>query len=312
MALVLLNLRAGGGHAAKLEGPLREALKRHHPGVPLHVTRGALEATRLLASAARGSRVVLVGGDGCLHQLLPAVLAGAHELALVPAGHNNHSAGALHLHHLPWPRALARALTAEACAVDIGWVRTEHEERPFFSSLAGGFDAAVAERLNATVGTPFAGIRGWPRFALAVIAELPALRRQALHIEIDGTAWFEGDALFTSILNAPTQGAALQALTPPRIDDGQLNLLVAGSLSRSATLLMLMRRLLGKPLSQRDVRCASASKLQIDSATPLPLAADGETMKSASHITVRVGRQVLQVVAGATFNPRTIARTYKP
>ena len=307
MALVLLNLHAGGGRAARLQGPLREALKRHHPGVPLHATHSVLEAVRLLAAAPRACRVVLVGGDGCLHQLLPTILAGAHELALVPAGNTNHGARALHLHHLPWPRALLRALTAEARTVDIGWVRTEHEERPFFSNLVTGFDATVAERLGASEGTPLAGIRGWPRVALAVIAELPALRTQTLHIEIDGTAWFEGDARLASIFNSPTP-----ALPHAHIDDGQLDLLVAASMTRSAALRMLLHRMLGKPLGQRDVRCASASKLVIDCATPLPLAADGETMKSASHLTVRVGRQVLQVVAGATFNPTGDARAYKP
>ena len=307
MTIVLLNLYAGGGGAARLEGSLREVLKRHHPGVVMHSTRSATEATRVVAAARRGSRVVLVGGDDGVHPLLPAILAGAHEMALVPVGGGDDSARALHLHRLPWPRALARALTAQATSVDIGWVRTEHEERPFFSSLAAGFDAVVARSSSGP-----AWLRGVPRYILATLAALPAWRLHALRIEIDGAAWFEGDALFASTLNTPSYGGGLPAVPQARVDDGQLHLLLAGSLTRSGTLLMLPRLLLGRHLGHREVRCTAFNKLQIDSATPLPLAADGQAMRDARQLTVRVGQQVLQVVAGAEFNPKSIARAYKP
>ena len=46
---------------------------------------------------------------------------------------------------------------------------------------------------------------------------------------------------------------------------------------------------------------ASFTKLQIDAEEPLPLAADGEPLAPARHVTVRVGAGLLPVVPGVGF-----------
>ena len=293
-ALVVLNRRAGSGRAAGLEAALREALKRHHPGVALHAPRSTQEAARLVAAAPRGSRVVVVGGDGSLHQLLPSILAAGHELAVIAAGSGDDSARALGLKGLSGGRALTRALTAPSVAVDIGWVRTEHEERPFFSSLAAGFDAAVAQR---AVSGP-AWLQGTPRYLLATLRELAALRLYSVQIALDGAPWHDGEVLFASTLNTPSYGGGMPAVPHASVHDGRLDLLLAGRFSRTAALLMLPRLLVGKHLGHRELRCAGFSKLHIDSDSPLPVAADGETLAAARRISVRVGQQVLHVVTG--------------
>ncbi len=301
MALVVLNLRAAGGRTARLEAPLREALKRHHPGVALHATLSISEARRAVAAAPRGERIVVVGGDGTLHQLLPALLEGAHTLALIPAGSGDDSARALGLRGLPWARAMSRALTGEALAVDIGWASTEHEERPFFSSLAAGFDAAVAQRASAAPGW----LRGLPRYLLATLREVAALRSFDLRVALDDEPLHEGAALFASAFNTASYGAGMPAMPEARIDDGRLHLLLAGRFGRVATLAMLPRLLLGRHLGHARVKHAAFEKLRIESTTSLPLAADGETMAGAQRITVRVGQGVLRVVPGANFVPFT-------
>jgi diacylglycerol kinase family enzyme len=161
MPLVILNTNARGGRAGEFEPELRDWLKRHYPGVPLHATRTVGEARAAVAEAPRGSRIALMGGDGTLHHLLGALLDGAHEVAIVALGSGEDGARAMGAHNRPWNRMLARGLRLHSAPslVDIGWVRTEHEERPFFSSLAAGFDAAVAER---ALGLP-AWLRGTPR-----------------------------------------------------------------------------------------------------------------------------------------------------
>lgn len=297
MALVLLNARAGGGRALRLAGEIGDWLHRHHPQVPLHATQGVAEARRVLASAARGSRVVIVGGDGSVHQMLPALLEGGHEMALVSAGSGDDSARALGVRGLAWPRALSRALLAESVPVDIGWITTEHESRPFFSSLAAGFDAAVALRALA-LPSPLRGLRGRPRYLAATFAEIAQLKLHELRIEVDGALLHEGPALLASSLNTPTYGGGMRAMPAARIDDTLLHLVLALPLSRWGVLRLLPRLLRGTHLSHRAVRQAPFTKLQIDAAGPLPLAADGEAMAEARHVVVRAGQGVLRVVPG--------------
>lgn len=299
MALVLLNVNAGGGRAARLRDAMADWLHRHHPQVTLQATSGIAEARQIVSRAPRGSRVVVVGGDGSLHHLLHALLDGAHEVALVSGGSGDDSARALGVRGLPWPKALSRALLGECRAVDIGWVGTEHESRPFFSSLAAGFDAAVGER---ALALPSA-LRGLPRYLLATFAELAHLRSWNLRVEADGALVHEGPTLLASALNTPTYGGGMQAMPGARIDDGQLNLLLANALGRAAVLALLPRLLRGRHLGHRSVRHGPFARLRIDATEPLPLAADGEPMAVARRIVVRVGQGVLRIVPGPTFVP---------
>lgn len=299
MALVLLNAAAGGGRADALAAPMRDWLHRHHPPVRLVRTVSVGEARRVLADAERGSRVVLVGGDGTLHQLLPALLDHGLETALVPAGSGDDSARALGLRGLPWPRALSRALLAETRAVDIGWVTTSGaaeggvpESRPFFSSLCVGFDAAVAQRARASRW------RGLPRYLLATLAEVAALRLHHVHVEVDDQLVQEGEVLFASTLNTPSYGGGMPAVPVARLDDGALDLLLAGRFGRAGTLAMLPRLLLGAHLGHRRVLHRRVTKLRIRAEQPLPLAADGEPLADARELTVRVGAGLLRVVPG--------------
>lgn len=297
MAVVVLNLAAGAGRAARLEAPLREALRLHHPGTVLHATLSPTEAARAVAAAPRGERIVVVGGDGTLHALLPALLDGGHTLALVPAGSGDDAARALALRGLPWARAMSRALTGRAVPVDIGWVDTEHDHRPFLSSLAAGFDAAVAARAAAAPSWQ----RGLSRYLIATLREVAALRLAVLRISLDGAPLHDGPTLFASVLNTPSYGAGMPAAPSARIDDGRLDLLRAGTFGRLGALAMLPQLLRGRHLGHAQVRTASFTKLQIDADEPLPLAADGEPLAPARHVTVRVGAGLLPVVPGVGF-----------
>ena len=250
------------------------------------------QARAHVAAAPRGQRVVVVGGDGTLHQLLPALLAGGHETALVSAGSGDDSARAFGLNGLPWREALAFALTAPALPTDIGEVQTEHETRPFISSLAVGFDAAVAQR---ALRGP-AWLRGMPRYLLATLQEVAALRLFDMNVSVDGQPLHLGPALFASALNTPSYGGGMPAVPHARIDDGRLDLLLAGRFTRMGTLLMLPRLLLGWHLGHARVRCESFAALRINSASPLPLAADGEAMRGAGQVEVSALAAALRVV----------------
>jgi diacylglycerol kinase (ATP) len=303
MSLVVLNARAGGGRAQALAAAMGDWLHRHHPQVRLHRTVSIQEARSVVAGSPRGSRVVIVGGDGSVHQLLPALLEGGHEMALVPAGSGDDSARALALRGLPWPRALSRALLAESLPVDIGWVQTEHGSRPFFSSLGAGFDAAVAHR---ALRGP-AALKGLPRYLLATLREVSALQLHSVRVEADEQLVHEGPALFASTLNTATYGGGMPAVPGARIDDARLELLLAGPFGRPGVLAMLPRLLAGRHLGHARVRQLSFSHLRLRGERPLPLAADGEPLDAARHVSVRVGQGVLRVVPGAAFKPMPAA-----
>ena len=288
-ALCLLNPHAANGRCAALAGPLREAL----PQVPLVLPENVAAARQRLLALPEGSRVIVAGGDGTVHQLLPALVARKLQLALLPGGTGNDLARALGLARMGWREALSHAQRAPATVMDVGEIQTvEGGAQLFISSLTAGFDAAIAIRAQAAPNW----LRGQPRYLWATRNEIGRLRVYPLRVEADGQLLHEGPLLFASSLNTSTYGSGMPAAPGARVDDGELQLLRVGAFGRLGALAMMPLLLTGLHLRHAKVALSSFKTLRLSSAAPVPLAIDGEPQPSATDIKVRVLPQVLSVV----------------
>lgn len=296
-AIVVVNPRAAGGRAGRLSGRIGDWLAGHAPGTAVLVADLG-EARARLFRLAPGSRVVLVGGDGTVHRMLPVLLERRLELGLLPVGTGNDFARALGVRGLGLERALALALRAPAVPCDAGELHTSAGSVQFASSLSAGFDAAVARRA--------AGVPGWfggmPRYLIATMAELACLRPARIRVSADGRVLHDGDALFATCLNTSTYGSGMPIAPDARIGDGALDLVVAGRFGRSGALAMLPRLLLGRHLGHPEVRTARVAELRIDADSPIPIAADGEPLGESASLTVRVLPGALRVAAAGAYD----------
>ena len=299
--MVLLNPHAAGGKVVALAEPMRLWLKQNSPQIALEMPDSVGNARLLIDALPPASRVVVVGGDGTLNQLLPGLLKGQHIAALVPFGSGNDTARALGLYGLSWEKALAHGLAGASSQIDLGLAEFEVDESghpkvcsvPFISSLTTGFDSSVG--LRALNGPKW--LRGLPRYLLATVREFVNFRTWRMDVSVDSALVHSGKALFASTLNTRTFGAGMPAVPHARLDDGALNLLLAGDISLLQTLLLLPRLLIGKHLSHPKVRTRAFQTMQIESTTPVPIAADGEYLGVSRQITVRVQAGQLAVVA---------------
>lgn len=293
--LILINPHAAGGSTRRLLQPMDAWLTSLHlPMKPEIVMPASLqEAHRDIAQRATRSKIVVVGGDGTLNQMLPSLINGKHVVGLVPSGSGNDCARAWGLHKLSWQDALAFALSGVSSPVDVGRIALDLGKSHYFhSSLAIGFDASVGNR--ALAGPSF--LRGLPRYLLATLRELQNLRNWPLCIQADGHLMHDGLCLLASSLNTSSYGAGMPAVPHALIDDGQLNLLVASHFNRLQTLLMLPRLLTGTHLSHARISCRSFQSASLTSSVNVPVAADGEPLGEARSIQVQVMPQTLQVV----------------
>ncbi len=296
--LVMLNRQAGGGRAARLQRPMEQWLAQHAPGTELALPTSVEQARERLRQLPKASRVIVVGGDGTLNQLLAALLEQGHTLGLVACGSGNDTARALGLHRVAWADALAHALQGQPRAMDVGQARFDVNGAtacvPFLSSFTVGFDSSVG--LRALNGPRW--LRGLPRYLLATLRELAHLRTWELQVQIDGRIVHDGVALFASTLNTPSFGSGMPAVPHAAIDDGQLNLLLAGRFGRTGTALMLPRLLAGWHLSHPRVQTQGFAQQWLRASTPVPLAADGEYLGETQELELRVLAAALPVVRG--------------
>lgn len=306
--MVLLNPRAAGGQAAALVQPVRQWLAANAPGVAL-VESDSIERSRAaLQCLPRSSRVVLIGGDGTLHHMLPVLLTHRLALGVVPLGGGNDTARALGVSGLPWPKALELALRGPTRRMDVGELVTPRMRLPFFSSLAAGFDAAVAVR--ALTGPRW--LDGMPRYLWATMAELASLRPHRIRLMLDGEPRYDGEAIFASVLNTRSYGAGMPAVPGARVGDGKLDLLLAGPFGRVGALAMLPRLLKGTHLPHAKLQTWTFQAMQFESDHELPLAADGEPVQPLRRFEVRVRAAAVRVVSAKPSRQREALPSSQP
>ncbi|MGA0570302.1 diacylglycerol/lipid kinase family protein [Variovorax sp. VNK109] len=298
--LLVLNPNAAGGRAARLAPLLQQWLAQHSPDTGFISDGTIVHARERIAALPRGSRIAIAGGDGTIHQFLQVLHDGGHVLGVVPAGSGNDMARALGVFGMSWEPALQHALKGAASAMDLGqadWTRTDGTQGRaiFASSLTAGFDSSVV--LRTQQGPQW--LYGLPRYLLATLRELAQLRNWHLCVQSGGRTLHDDPALFCSTLNTPTFGSGMPAVPHARIDDGLLDLLVAGRFGRLPTLLMLPRLLAGWHLGHARVQTHALQELTIDSVdahAPVPLAADGEYLGEAQQVQIRCLPRALSVV----------------
>lgn len=298
LTYVLLNPHARGGRNAKLASPLKKILSQcglDHALIQTDTPQSALQMIHALPS---GSRIIVAGGDGTIQHLLPALIAGGHTLGVLPLGSGNDNARTLGTYGLKLAAAIQQTLVHPPTSIDVGELHfidattgVKHENL-FLSSLSAGFDASIS--LRARQGP--AWLFGMPRYLWATLGELRALRHWPIQLTADDKLIHNGPALFASCLNTPSFGGGMPAVPHASNQDGELNLLMAGDIQISDVLQLLPRLLIGKHLGRPKVHTLPFSSLQIQSQTPIPIAADGEYLGLANEIKIVNRTQCLAAI----------------
>ena len=212
--------------------------------VPLVVAASIKDAQAVIAALPSGSRVILAGGDGTVQPILAQLLHGQHQLALLPLGTGNDLARVLGVYGLHWRAALELALHAPCSRMDVGQVRLSSGQEQalyFASSLACGFDAAAGAR----VAQMPAILPGLLRYAAAAFMQFAQLRSYNIDWACDAQATQKTKVLLASCMNTPTYASGMRLAPSARIDDGQLQLVLAKNTGLLPTLVLFARLLAG-------------------------------------------------------------------
>jgi diacylglycerol kinase (ATP) len=210
--------------------------------------------------------VVAVGGDGMAHLALQACAGTPTALGIVPTGTGNDLARALSL-PVGDPSASADLLAGGAIRV-VDAVRTADQ---WWACVLGvGFDGAVNDRAN-RMRWP----RGRRRYDLAVVAELRTYRPTRFVLTLDDDR-VEVDAMLVAVGNAPSYGGGMKVCPDAVLDDGLLDVVVVGPLSRTRFLRLFPRVFAGTHVRDPSVTVRRARHVVIDGPPSATAYADGE------------------------------------
>jgi YegS/Rv2252/BmrU family lipid kinase len=284
--LVIVNPRSGGGLSearwARVRGALADGLGEldsAHTTAP----RDATEIAR--REAAAGRRLILaLGGDGTISEVADGVLAAGAgattEIGLIPRGTGGDFRRTL---ELPKEVAAAARHIREAAprVVDAGRVRYRTADggegvRHFINVASFGFSSAVARRANAS-SKRFGGKLA---FLGATLRELIAHENTDVWLTVDGEQPRQRRVMLAAVGNGRFFGGGMKICPDASLDDGSLDLVAVGDLTRGQVIANLGKLFGGTHLELEEVTHARITRLHaepVEAGATIPVELDGET-----------------------------------
>ncbi len=222
-------------------------------------------ARRMLSEGADG--IVVAGGDGSLHRILPALAGGSVPLGVLPMGSVN-------LLALEWgipadpERALDIVLSGKTRRIDLATANGVY----FFHVLGAGFDANIMKVIRSRWQKKLRWLV-MPGAGLIALAKTPPARWE---IVCDG-ALQPLDACGRGVIvaNGGTYGGAYRLHPDVRSDDGLLDVFFIRAKPFKELMMFCLGALTGGVL-RASLPHARARHVQIRASIPMPVQMDGE------------------------------------
>ncbi|MET0788590.1 MAG: diacylglycerol kinase family protein [Cellulomonas sp.] len=279
---VVVNPTAGKGRGTHAGRRVHELLRaRGHKVEDLSAATLAQATDRARAAAVQGlDALVVVGGDGMVHLGVNVVAGTGLPLGIVAAGTGNDIARTLAL-----PRgdveaavgAIEHGLLDGPRRVDAVRVGSpEHAAHEWYVGvLSCGFDAAINARANEMTWP-----KGSGRYVRALAAELGRFRPYGYRVTLDDSVW-ESAGTLVAVANVPWIGGGLKIAPDAQVDDGLLDVVVAGPFTKPGVVKIFPGIYQGRHVGHPSVDVMRSRSVLIEPLTDLgpvpPVAfADGE------------------------------------
>lgn len=275
----IVNPAAGHGRAGGRWEKARALVREIFPDMELVRTERPGHGKELARAAVEGGAglIVAVGGDGSLGEVVDGYLSASESarakscLATFPAG-----SGCDFANHMGIPRdpeAWAKHLAAgQTRRVDAARATFQGRSRYFLNVAAAGIpgDVAitVARRGKILGGTLSYLVEG----ALAVLTA----KAKRMRLTIDGVAEPEAAYHLIAAANTSTFGGGMKLAPEADAEDGLLDLLTIGDISRASLMTLLPKAYSGGHVGLPGVVLRRARRIEIASDEDLPLNIDGD------------------------------------
>lgn len=258
--LLIRNPMAGRGHAHKRWPAQQRALEAAGVEFEVAVTSRPWEASEIAERESPNYQcIVAVGGDGTVHEVMNGIVraGGRARLGVLPFGTGND---------------FARLIEGRAGPLDVLHIVGGTRHRYAANGMDIGFGAHAARNLNRVPRF----LTGFGAYLGAVVLTLVNYPRLELRISLDDDPPFDLTSAMTAVMNGTTFGGGFRVCPTARPDDGLLDLLLVGPVSRWQILQLVPKILRGTHGDDARLRLTRARRLRIEASQPLLVETDGE------------------------------------
>jgi len=262
-----------------------EIVETNHPGQATEIARRTDK-----------DRVVAVGGDGTVNEVINGLIGGQKSFGVIPAGSGNDFIKAIGLENSV-DVALRSLLTGSTITIDIGRANLAFGDGSsrhiyFANGLGSGFDASVA-----ITASKIKYLRGTLRYVVAVMRTLGTYRAPEFSVITDSRAR-RGKYLLIAIGNGPCAGGGFYLTPDAKPNDGLLNVCTIGDLPVPRILLVMPKVMRGKHRGEKAVHFDVGKNISISSNEPFCVHADGQILgRDVLSVGVSVMKNALEVAA---------------
>jgi len=284
---LFINPTAGRGRAGKRQQGIRELFAAADVALRIHQSEavGDMEERVRRFVDEGGRRLVVVGGDGSVHESVNGIMRadGNAALGVIPSGTGNDFAKACEI-PLDWALATRQITTRiredQALRhIDVGVMN----DRYFANGAGIGLDAKV---------TQIARSYRWPIGDFVYLFAIFAAMRDGIatpefRIVADGETR-EGPVTLASVANGAWIGGMFHIAPSASNNDGSLDLVIADPVTRRRVLGLLPKLMNGTHLGEKEVSHVHVRDVSIESSEPVPSHLDGEVqpMQTAFEISI--------------------------
>ena len=298
--LLIVNPVSGRGRGRNVARELADGLKNSSRAVEVVETEARGSAARLAAASVGDfDRVIAVGGDGTLNEVLQGLHATGRgslelpELGFLPAGTANAAVPAFDLEEDP-RRVAALLPEARSRPVDVGVVTSGTGERPFLLWCGAGYDAVIIDTLNRTrMGRM--GLSGLLLNAPRVALDVARYPEPEIRVGIEGVEWARcGSVLVANVADLAFGGAFAASADP---SDGRLDVVAVEPGGKRKLPALGLAVLASRLERAKGVRSRRAGAVSLRSEGSVPFQLDGEPAGSLP-VRIRVEPGAVRLLVG--------------
>lgn len=288
MYVFIINPVAGNGRAKKIHSRLKKLAEYKKMAPICYFTKykgHAEKIARQINSDPSVKTIVVIGGDGTMHEVVNGIKNKEILLAFIPGGSGNDFARGASMSFSP--KEVFKTINENKGNVDywLGMYKTkDNDERNFINCIGFGFDAVVTKSANnSQFKRLFNKFRlGKIGYTIAIIHELLLYKPITIIVETDDLTKKYANCFLITINNHAYFGGGMKINPQAKNNQDDLSVLIIDSISKWKVLALFLTVFTGKHIHFKEVNIISTKQIKISAEKPIPFQTDGETGETVS------------------------------
>ncbi|WP_216828300.1 diacylglycerol/lipid kinase family protein [Alkalihalobacterium elongatum] len=294
MYVFIINPTSGNGRGGIVWKSIESELIRKKTNFKAHLTRDKAQVAEIIKglNPELTTAVVVVGGDGTVHDVVNCLQHMKIPLGIIPAGTGNDYARSMSIPK-NYEQALERILSGEKKKIDILHVG----ERICMTVIGIGFDGKVAQLANESKSKKLLNNIGLGKFTylIIVLKLLFKYKPTKVTLELDNVTYEFEKVWLIAVANLPYYGGGMYICPHAISDDGAFDVCIVNNISKFKILQIFPKVFQGQHINHPAVTVLKGKTIKVISDIPVIIHGDGEII-GETPVEVTVKKDVLDIV----------------